>query len=238
MPWHFPSKPAAVTYSRAANTVDPPSLPHNFTPEPAPAGRGFCFLPRAGGYDLNPPSTLLAVPPALRARPHTGALNFSLLPYPEGAVCSLEPLSRGAAAGWGLPLWAGGCAAEALPAADAARRSRGSGGDRVRWTKQGAAAGAALQFSQGRSAARRENWLSARGTRSAFCKRATSRAAKTGHRNPDWVKIIPRIERQSLRHRIRREAEQLYRSLRNPQNVSRLRTAGAGLGSEQRFKGR
>ena len=44
--------------------------------------------------------------------------------------------------------------------------------------------GAALQFSQGRSAARRENWLSARGTRSAFCKRATSRAAKTGHRNP------------------------------------------------------
>ena len=30
---------------------------------------------------------------------------------------------------------AGGCAAEALPAADAARRSRGSGGDRVRWTK-------------------------------------------------------------------------------------------------------
>ena len=26
------------------------------------------------------------------------------------------------------------------------------------------------------------------GQRSAFCKRATSRAAKAGHRNPDWVK--------------------------------------------------
>ena len=31
------------------------------------------------------------------------------------------------------------------------------------------------------------------GQRSAFCKRATSRAAKAGHRNPDWVKIIPRL---------------------------------------------
>ena len=67
-----------------------------------------------------------------------------------------------------------------------ARRSRGSGGDRIQWMKQGAAAGAALQFSQGRSAARWENWLSAKGTRSAFCKRAPSRAVKTGHRNPDW----------------------------------------------------
>ena len=76
------------------------------------------------------------------------------------------------------------------------------------------------------------------GQRSAFCKRATSRAAKAGHRNPDWVKIIPQIERQSLRHRIRRAAQQFYRSLRSPQDVSRLRTAGAGLGSEQRFKGR
>ena len=28
---------------------------------------------------------------------------------------------------------------------------KGSGGNRVQWTKQGAAAGAALQFSQGRS---------------------------------------------------------------------------------------
>ena len=54
------------------------------------------------------------------------------------------------------------------------------------------------------------------GQRSAFCKRATSRAAKAGHRNPDWVKIIPRIERQSLRHPIRRAAQQFYRSLRCP----------------------
>ena len=30
-------------------------------------------------YDLNPPPTLLSVPPALRARPHTGALNHRLL---------------------------------------------------------------------------------------------------------------------------------------------------------------
>ena len=70
-----------------------------------------------------------------------------------------------------------------------ARRSRGSrpnmqaGGD-PRCIFGQRQPGAALQFSQGRSAARRENWLSARGTRSAFCKRATSRAAKTGHRNP------------------------------------------------------
>ena len=64
-----------------------------------------------------------------------------------------------------------------------AKRSRGSGGDRIQWMIQGAAAGAALQFSQGRSAARWENWLSARGTRSAFCKGATTPAAKAGNRN-------------------------------------------------------
>ena len=55
---------------------------------------------------------------------------------------------------------------------------------------------------------------------------------------PGLGKIIPRIERQSLRHPIRRETSRLYRSLRSPQDVSRLRTAGAGLRSEQRFKGR
>ena len=157
-------------------------------------------MPRAGGYDLNPPSTLLAVPPALRARPHTGALNFSLLPYPEGAVFGLEPLSRG-------------------------------GGRRLGVTSVGG-------WLRSRSAACGRCSEAEQGQRSAFCKRATSRAAKAGHRNPDWVKIIPRIERQSLRHRIRREASRLYRSLRSPQDVSRLRTAGAGLGSEQRFKGR
>ena len=37
----------------------------------------------------------------------------------------------------------------------------GSGGDRVRWTKQGAAAGAALRFSQGSTADRSENRLRA-----------------------------------------------------------------------------
>ena len=40
---------------------------------------------------------------------------------------------------------------------------QGSGGDRVQWTKQGAAAGAALRFLQAPSAARRKNRLSARG---------------------------------------------------------------------------
>ena len=40
----------------------------------------------------------------------------------------------------------------------------GSGGDRVQWTKQGAAAGAALRFLQAPAAARRKNRLSARGT--------------------------------------------------------------------------
>ena len=41
---------------------------------------------------------------------------------------------------------------------------QGSGGDRVQWTKQGAAAGAALRFLQAPAAARRKNRLSARGT--------------------------------------------------------------------------
>ena len=67
-------------------------------------------------------------------------------------------------------------------------------------------------FHKGAPAARRENWLSARGTRSAFCKRATSRAAKAGHRNPDWVKILPQRERQSCRYPIRRGASRFGRS--------------------------
>ena len=45
------------------------------------------------------------------------------------------------------------------------KRSRGSGGDRVQWTKQGAAAGAALRFLQAPAVARRKNRLSARGKR-------------------------------------------------------------------------
>ena len=40
----------------------------------------------------------------------------------------------------------------------------GSGGDRVQWTKQGAAAGAALRFLQAPAAVRRKNRLSARGS--------------------------------------------------------------------------
>ncbi len=42
----------------------------------------------------------------------------------------------------------------------------GSGGDRIQWMKQGAAAGAALRFLQAPSAARRKKRLSARGLRS------------------------------------------------------------------------
>ena len=38
----------------------------------------------------------------------------------------------------------------------------GSGGDRVQWTKQGAAAGAALRFLQAPAVVRRKNRLSAR----------------------------------------------------------------------------
>ena len=81
----------------------------------------------------------------------------------------------------------GGLRSRALPAADAARRSRGKHSDRILWMKQGAVFGAALRFLQAPSAVRRKNRLSARGMRSAFCKRAPPRAAKTGHRNPEGL---------------------------------------------------
>ena len=51
--------------------------------------------------------------------------------------------------------------------------------------KQGAVFGAALRFSQAGTAPRRENRPSARGTRSAFCKRASSRAAYLANGNPE-----------------------------------------------------
>ena len=104
-------------------------------------------------------SASVCLPPACGRAP-AGALNFSPLPYPEGAVCGLEP-HRGGPAGPGEPLEGG--------------------------------------------------WVG--------------------------IQILP-AEKQTFRYGIRREAQQLYRSLRNPQDISRLRTAGAGLGSEQRFKGR
>ena len=78
------------------------------------------------------------------------------------------------------------------------RRSRGKHSDRVLRTKQGAVFGAALQFSQGRTAARWENWLSARGQRRPLgklakrkrtavqiFKRAAPRAENLGNGNPD-----------------------------------------------------
>ena len=64
-----------------------------------------------------------------------------------------------------------------------AKRSRGKHSDRVLRTKQGAVFGAALRFSQAGTAPRRENRPSARGTRSVFCKGATTPAAKAGNRN-------------------------------------------------------
>ena len=65
------------------------------------------------------------------------------------------------------------------------RRSRGKHSDRILWMKQGAVFGAALRFSQAGTAPRRENRPSARGTRSAFCKRAAIRAAYLGNGNPE-----------------------------------------------------
>ena len=47
----------------------------------------------------------------------------------------------GEPAGLGEHLKGGGLRSRALPAADTARRSRGSSGDRVQWTKQGAVVG-------------------------------------------------------------------------------------------------
>ena len=79
--------------------------------------------------------------------PHGQAAKFMASHTPcsvkaERAVCGSEPPNRGAQPqAVGAHLRVVGCAAEALPAADAARRSRGSGGDRVRWTKQGAVVG-------------------------------------------------------------------------------------------------
>ena len=99
----------------------------------------------------------------------------------EGAVFGSEPRQGrgrrpgGSSVGGWVPLWAGGCAAEPLPAADTGEAEQGQ--------------------------------------RSAFCKRAPPRAAKTGHRNPDGFKMFPPAERQSFWQPIRREGERQYRSL-------------------------
>ena len=57
---------------------------------------------------------------------------------------------------------------------------QGSGGDRVRWTKQGAAAGCVAEALPAAETAEAEQ-----GQRSAFCEGATTPEAKTGHRNPE-----------------------------------------------------
>ena len=67
---------------------------------------------------------------------------------------------------------------------------QGSGGDRVQWTKQGAAAGAALRFLQAPAAARRKNRLSARGL--------VVRVGR-GNRNPLPGPLAQRSDRRAVR---------------------------------------
>ena len=112
--------------------------------------------------------------PALRARPG-GALNLWLLPHP--AVVPRDEVGRFAAAAQPAPgrqqpppwrtlflYWQ--CRSGNHPAAQtqeeyaSAQRPRMGAAAQPQGQRQ---PGAALQFSQGRSAARRENWLSARG---------------------------------------------------------------------------
>ena len=85
----------------------------------------FCRRQRLGCAATRPP----AVPPALRARPHTGALNHSRLPYPAGMpvfsgwhfAAAAQPALRGSSL-WYIPP-EGGQLSRALPAAETARRS-------------------------------------------------------------------------------------------------------------------
>ena len=131
--------------------------------------------------------------PALRARPG-GALNLWLLPHP--AVVPRDEVGRFAAAAQPAPgrqqpppwrtlflYWQ--CRSEKYPAAQtqeeyaSAQRPRMGAAAQPQGQRQ---PGAALQFSQGRSAARRENWLSARGRHTA-----ASRAAYWGNGNPEGL---------------------------------------------------
>ena len=53
-------------------------------------------------YDLNPPTALLSESPLpLRGIPPSGGAGLFHLHHPEGAVCGLEPLSRGGGAAAG-----------------------------------------------------------------------------------------------------------------------------------------
>ena len=55
-----------------------------------------------------PPRLFLPQAAARLSCPPSGGAGLFHLHHPEGAVCGLEPLSRGGPAGPGLPLWAGG----------------------------------------------------------------------------------------------------------------------------------
>ncbi len=113
-------------------------------------------------------------------RGHGSAAASSL--HPEGAVCGSFPPEGGQLRR---------CLRQKQP-----KRSRGKHSDRILWMKQGAVFGAALRFSQAGTAPRRENRPSARGTRSAFYKRAATRAVYLANGNPeqrsDFCKRPPR----------------------------------------------
>ena len=107
----------------------------------------------------------------------------------ERAVCGTEPPTVGARPqAAGAPLWADGLRSRALPAADAARRSRGKHSDRVLRTNQGAVFGAALRFLQAPAAVRSKNRLSARGMRSVFCKGAPAARSKNRAPQPGGIR--------------------------------------------------
>ena len=129
-----------------------------YIPYGRPKGRScgaFCFYRPPGGVffvlaslyfylDLYPPSTLLSESPLpLRGIPPSGGAGLWFLPHPEGAAPGLEPRQgRGRRPGGSSK--GGGLRSRALPAAETARRSRGSGllfasGRRPAQQKQGTA---------------------------------------------------------------------------------------------------
>ena len=147
--------------------------------------RGLLFC-----FDLESKPTLrpFNVPPALRARPHTGALGRKLLLLDfrcRALITETMPIEEKGSRGRGLP-----------PPGSA---QQGFGGSSFRFRAPAKGRSRRLGVTsvggwlRSRSAACGRCSEAEQGQRSAFCKRATSRAAKAGHRNPDWVKIFPRL---------------------------------------------
>ena len=114
----------------------PSSKPQRPTADAVPE-----ILPLSFGEHFYPPThPSSGVPLSLRDIPLRGDGRETAAPFigiilpgvprsvtPEGAVCGLEPLQGARPQAAGEPLWAAGCAAEARPADDTARRSRDSG---------------------------------------------------------------------------------------------------------------